>query len=150
MAENVTVYVYYSERRRERCPALVNHKDYIRSNLPPSLSVSHKSLLSSVRFPFPSSRLCPSPLRYEPATVAEIAVRGLSCEMKDGTAAALGDDRTHPHTHFPGSLAPTCVAALSFAVEMVPAWANLHNTLLTPLLYSSITPRQLLQVRAFV
>lgn len=33
---------------------------------------------------------------------------------------------------------------------MVPAWANLHNTLLTPLLYSSITPRQLLQVQAFV
>lgn len=49
------------------------------------------------------------------------------------------------------SLSPSHVhPGLSFAVEMVPAWANLHNTLLTPLLYSSITPRQLLQVRAFV
>lgn len=78
--------------------------------------------------------------------------------MKDGTAVALGDDRTlrdahthtQSHTHL---LALSCThvrPALSFAAEMVPAWANLHNTLLTPLLYSSITPRQLLQVRAFV
>ncbi len=72
--------------------------------------------------------------------------------MKDGTAVALGDDRTlrGTHIHTP-SLSHTHVRpALSFAAEMVPAWANLHNTLLTPLLYSSITPRQLLQVRAFV
>lgn len=60
----------------------------------------------------------------------------------------------HTHTHTPSlslSLSHTHVRpALSFAAEMVPAWANLHNTLLTPLLYSSITPRQLLQVQAFV
>lgn len=74
--------------------------------------------------------------------------------MKDDTAVALGDNRTlrdtqtHTHTH---TASHTHVhPALSFAAEMVPAWANLHNTLLTPLLYSSITPRQLLQVRAFV
>lgn len=78
--------------------------------------------------------------------------------MKDGTAVALGDDRTlrdaHTHTQSHTHLLPlSCThvrPALSFAAEMVPAWANLHNTLLTPLLYSSITPRQLLQVRAFV
>lgn len=81
----------------------------------------------------------------------------LSCEMKDGTAVALGDDLHPPwHTHTRActrtpSLPHTHVRpALSFAAEMVPAWANLHNTLLTPLLYSSITPRQLLQVQAFV
>lgn len=71
--------------------------------------------------------------------------------MKDGTAVALGDDPhpsvTHTYTLF---LLTHVRPALSFAAEMVPAWANLHNTLLTPLLYSSITPRQLLQVRAFV
>lgn len=79
---------------------------------------------------------------------------GLSYEMKDGNGcSAHGRSRPLCHTHIHSyslSLTPTCTPGLSFDAEMGPAWAYLHNTLLTPLLSSSITPRQLLQVWAFV
>lgn len=89
---------------------------------------------------FYTDLICPSP--SSSILFGRVCCPGLSCEMKDGVAAAITDHRTFRVTRIrvhPG-----------LSLEMVPAWANLHNTLLTPLLYSSITARQLLQVRAFV
>lgn len=138
----------------ERCPTLVNQKRGLYSCKAPCLILLVFVKLSPSGTLHPSISflpcLCPSSLR--PAAVAEIAVRGCLPRWKMARRWRSGDDRTHrdTHTHTRSPSRTHVRPALSFAVEMVPAWANLHNTLLTPLLYSSITPRQLLQVWAFV
>lgn len=153
-AWNITVRIYYGDRRRRRRRRDGQTRDVPRQSIKRQerrpIKTRPPSPLNPVgrgQVPSSSAGVFGYPLRFEDRRP------WLSHRMNDGTSAALGG---HSHTPSPRlSLTRTCTLAalhpaLLFAAEMVPAWANLHNTLLTPLLYSSITAGQLLQVRVLL